>query len=225
MEVVRRGSPEPGGCFNTIVRRCVVRRFRTSLPETRIRVRFVFDFTDEFFAVPQFPLRLFTLIALCAVANTGLANFVTSSRLVYGMSRQGLQLRWLGRVHSKLRTPNTAVFARFCVALGLAVSGSLRQLAGATSCLILAVFFTTNVALIVIRRRDANQSTSSLVQHSLPYVAAASCVGLLSCAPLAALATAGGLMLAGLLGAWWQPDATFGDADEARSIPHELEEP
>ncbi|GAH39992.1 unnamed protein product, partial [marine sediment metagenome] len=40
-------------------------------------------------AAPFIPPILFTAITLFAVANTGLVNFVTASRLLYGMGRQG----------------------------------------------------------------------------------------------------------------------------------------
>ncbi|MBW2629323.1 MAG: amino acid permease, partial [Deltaproteobacteria bacterium] len=52
------------------------------------------------------PDRLFSLIALFAVANTGLLNFIMGSRLIYGMSRQGLLPSAFGHVHPKRRTPH-----------------------------------------------------------------------------------------------------------------------
>lgn len=150
-------------------------------------------------ALPAFPLRVFTVIALFAVANTGLANFVTSTRLVYGMSQQRLVPEWLGRVNERMRTPYAAVAACFCVALGLAMSGSLKQLAGATSCLILTIFLMSNLSLIVIRRRES--IAMPMTKQAIPYLGATSCAGLLIFVQPAAAATAGGLMLVGLVAA------------------------
>jgi len=54
---------------------------------------------------------LFTLIALFAVANTGLLNFIMGSRLIYGMSRQGLLA--LEQIEPVRRKVNTTLFADF----------------------------------------------------------------------------------------------------------------
>jgi amino acid transporter len=51
-----------------------------------------------------FPPWLFALIALLAVANTALINMMMASRLVYGMSREGIVPPVLGRVHARRRT-------------------------------------------------------------------------------------------------------------------------
>lgn len=148
---------------------------------------------------PGFPLGIFSLIALFAVANTGLANFVTSSRLVFGMSRQNLLPGWLARVNPKTHTPDAAIAACFVVGLVLALSGSLGQLAGATSFLILVIFALMNLSLILIRRRDKTAPTFR-TPAVVPYIALICCLGLLcfvsTDAALAALAiVAAGLLL------------------------------
>ena len=52
-------------------------------------------------AAPSIPPIVFTAITLFAVANTALVNYVTASRLIYGMARQGLLPRTLGSVHCR----------------------------------------------------------------------------------------------------------------------------
>jgi basic amino acid/polyamine antiporter, APA family len=47
-------------------------------------------------AAPWFPTSVYSIIAMFAVANTALLNFVIGSRLLYGMSRQGLLPKILG---------------------------------------------------------------------------------------------------------------------------------
>ena len=137
------------------------------------------------------PDRLFTLIALFAVANTGLLNFIMASRLIYGMSRQGLLPPALGTVHPKRRTPHLAVLTVLAVALALALSGTLTYLAGTTSLLLLLVFFTVNVSLIVIKRRKRSTSRTFCAPRWVPLVGALSCLGLMPFVPLSSLLTAG----------------------------------
>jgi len=99
-----------------------------------------------------FPTPAFTVIAVFAVANTALLNYVMASRLVYGMARERLLPRWLGSVQAGWRTPMNAILVIYVVATLLAVSGGVASLAAATSFLLLAVFFTMNVALVRLRR-------------------------------------------------------------------------
>jgi amino acid transporter len=137
------------------------------------------------------PDRLFTLIALFAVANTGLLNFIMASRLIYGMSRQGLLPTALGQVHPKRRTPHLAVLTVLAVALALALSGTLSFLAGTTSLLLLLVFFTVNVSLIVIKRRERSTSRTFCAPRWVPLAGALSCLGLMPFVPRSSLLTAG----------------------------------
>jgi amino acid transporter len=148
------------------------------------------------------PDRLFTLIALFAVANTGLLNFIMASRLIYGMSRQGLLPAALGTVHPRRRTPHLAVLTVLAVALALALPGTLTYLAGTTSLLLLLVFFMVNISLIVIKRRKRRASRTFCAPRWVPLVGALSCLGLMPFVPRSSLLTAaiivalgGGLVL------------------------------
>ncbi len=147
---------------------------------------------------PAFPLELFSVIALFAVANTGLANFVTSSRLVFGMSQQKLLPGWLGRINPKTHTPDLAVATCFLIGLGLALSGSLGQLAGATSFLILLIFALMNLSLILIRRGGANESGFQAPSVT-PYVALLCCLALLCFVSMDAMLTATAVAAVGLV--------------------------
>jgi APA family basic amino acid/polyamine antiporter len=104
-------------------------------------------------AAPWFPVGAFTAISLFAVANTALLNYIMGSRLVYGMSRQGLLPAALGRVHARRRTPHVAILTLMVIVLLLALPGSIKQLADATSLLLLSVFVIVNTSLIVLKRR------------------------------------------------------------------------
>jgi len=136
------------------------------------------------------PGGLFSLIALFAVANTGLLNFIMGSRLVYGMSRQGLLPEPLGRVHAARRTPHWAILAVLGAALVLALSGTLSYLAGTTSLLLLMVFFTVHVSLIVIKRRTDSSIRTFCAPTVVPFLGALSCIALMPFVPRDSLLTA-----------------------------------
>lgn len=134
--------------------------------------------------------QLFSLIALFAVANTGLLNFIMGSRLIYGMSRQGLLPPILGRVHSTRRTPEVAIVAVLIVAMTLALSGTLRYLAGTTSLLLLLVFLSVHASLIAIRRGTNTPIRTFCAPRWTPMLGALSCIGLIPFVPPDSLLTA-----------------------------------
>ncbi|MFI7585639.1 APC family permease [Spongisporangium articulatum] len=102
---------------------------------------------------PDFPLGLFAVIAMFAVANTALINMLMASRLLYGMARERVLPAVLGRVHPGRRTPWVAIGVTTLLALGLVTFvGELSELGGTTSLLLLLVFTVVNVAVLVLRR-------------------------------------------------------------------------
>ena len=50
---------------------------------------------------PGFPLGVFGVITMFAVANTALINMLMASRLVYGLGREGVLPPLLGQVHAR----------------------------------------------------------------------------------------------------------------------------
>lgn len=104
-------------------------------------------------AAPWFPSGVFSFIAMFAITNTALLNYIMGSRLIYGLARQGLVPRLLGTVHPVRRTPHLAIFTLMIVVGILALSGDIRRLASATSALLLGVFILVNASLIVLKRR------------------------------------------------------------------------
>ncbi|HSN81192.1 MAG TPA: amino acid permease [Polyangiales bacterium] len=145
------------------------------------------------------PDHVFTLIALFAVANTGLLNFIMGSRLIYGMAREDLLPRALGAVHPTRRTPHLAILTVLAVALALALSGNLSYLAGTTSLLLLVVFFTLHVSLIAIKRRDEGRLRTFCAPRAIPMLGALSCIALMPFVPRGSLLTAGIIMGLGSL--------------------------
>ncbi|MBM3475523.1 MAG: amino acid permease [Armatimonadetes bacterium] len=104
-------------------------------------------------AAPAFPPVIFSGIALFAITNTALLNYIMGSRLAYGMARQGLLPRFLGVVDAARRTPHLAILALMVIVCALAFVGDIKSLAKATSVLLMSVFIVINGALIVLKRR------------------------------------------------------------------------
>ncbi|WP_185984057.1 APC family permease [Aureimonas mangrovi] len=102
---------------------------------------------------PNFPLGVFGVITMFAVANSALINMLMASRLVYGMSREGVLPRVLGRVHAARRTPWIAIVFTSLLAFGLiSFVGAVPALGGTTALLLLGVFTVVNVAVLVLRK-------------------------------------------------------------------------
>ncbi|WP_236831793.1 APC family permease [Blastococcus sp. KM273128] len=124
------------------------------------------------------PDRLFSLVALVAVANGALLTMIMASRLVFGMAEQGLLPRPLGRVLPGRRTPWVAIVLTTAVAMGLTTVGDLGDLANAVVLLLLLVFLSTNTAVLVLRR-DRIQEEHFRAPTVLPVLAIGSCLLLL----------------------------------------------
>ncbi|MBW4422381.1 MAG: amino acid permease [Myxacorys californica WJT36-NPBG1] len=107
---------------------------------------------------PNFPQVIFTVIALFAVMNTALLNFVTASRLMFGMSRDGLIPAWLGKLHPRRATPYRTLLVILPIVIVLALSGTLQFLAGTTATLILLMFCLVNLSLLILKRREPRNS-------------------------------------------------------------------
>jgi basic amino acid/polyamine antiporter, APA family len=102
---------------------------------------------------PGFPLWVFGIITMFAVANSALINMLMASRLLYGMSRERVLPAAFGRVHPVRRTPWVAILFTTLLALGLiAFVGGVGQLGSTTALLLLSVFTVVNVAVLILRR-------------------------------------------------------------------------
>ncbi|HVQ10456.1 MAG TPA: APC family permease [Methyloceanibacter sp.] len=154
-------------------------------------------------AAPLIPPIVFTGITLFAVANTALVNYVTASRLIYGMAHQGLLPLRFGEVHAERRTPHIAILALFLVGLPLALFGTIAELAAATVLLLLLVFAVVNAALFVLKRRPGEQHGYFEIPLAVPAVGALVCLALVvvrvGTGDWKAPAIAGGLLAASAL--------------------------
>ncbi len=118
------------------------------------------------------PERVFSAIALLAVANGALINMVMASRLVYGMGRQGIVPAVFGRVLAGRRTPLVAILFTTAIGAALIATGDLGELADTTVFLLLVVFVIVNVSVLVLRR-DAVEADHFRTPTVLPILGAA----------------------------------------------------
>jgi basic amino acid/polyamine antiporter, APA family len=123
--------------------------------------------------------QVFSAIALFALANGALINLIMASRLVYGMSREGILPRLFGRVHRTRRTPYAAIVFTSLIAAGLVASGDLSDLADTTVLLLLLVFAMVNVSVLVLRR-DRVESDHFRAPTILPVIGAVVSLALLT---------------------------------------------
>jgi APA family basic amino acid/polyamine antiporter len=130
-------------------------------------------------AAPAIPPIVFTFITLFAVANTALVNYVTASRLIYGMARQGLLHARLGDIHPERRTPHIAVATLFVIVAPLALWGSIGDLAAATVLLLLAVFTVMNSALFLLKGRKGEKRGYFEVPRLVPALGVFVCLALI----------------------------------------------
>ena len=134
-------------------------------------------------AAPDFPISaLIPFISMFAVANSALINMMMASRLLYGMSKQGVLPPFLSKVLPGRRTPWAAILFTTAIALGLTTFVSLDSknpvallLGSTTSLLLLAVFAVVNVAVLVLRR-DPVSHKHFRTPTFLPVIGALACV-------------------------------------------------
>ena len=154
-------------------------------------------------AAPLIPPIVFTGITLFAVANTALVNYVTASRLIYGMAHQGLLPLRFGDVHEERRTPHIAILALFLITVPLALIGTIAELAAATVLLLLLVFGVVNAALFVLKRRPGEPPGYFEIPVAIPALGALVCLALVvvrvTTGHWAAPAIAGVLLLGAVL--------------------------
>jgi APA family basic amino acid/polyamine antiporter len=155
--------------------------------------------------VDQGPLavstKLFAAIALFALTNGALINLIMASRLVYGMSNEGIVPKALGRVHPDRRTPWVAIVFTASLAAILVVIGDLDTLADTTVLLLLFVFVCVNTAVLVLRREPVDHDHFR-APTAVPVLGALACAALIvhkAFDDLTVFAYAGGLIALGIV--------------------------
>ena len=146
------------------------------------------------------PLWLFSVIALIAVTNTALLTGIFSSRLTYGMAADGLLPSVFAKVLPGRRTPWVAIIATTALSVVLALTGDLAALADTVVLLLLVSFLSTNIAVIVLRRRpEEGERDHVRVPLVVPVLGALSCLALMTQQDPPVYLRAGLLLLLGVV--------------------------
>ncbi len=114
---------------------------RAALTSTDAPVATLFELTSGMSGKPV------SAVASIAMINGILVQIVMASRVIYGMTKEGLAPRFLGKLHPKRRTPGRAIGVVGALIVVLALGLPLVNLAQATSLVVLAVFTLVNLAL------------------------------------------------------------------------------
>ena len=120
-----------------------------------------------------------SIISIFAVVNGALIQIIMSSRILYGMSRQGWLPALFGRVWSKTQTPVASTIAAAATVLVLALWLPLVTLAKSTSFLVLIVFTLMNLSLLRIKLRDPHPEGIRVVPRWVPAGGIIASLGLL----------------------------------------------
>ena len=123
--------------------------------------------------------RVYLGITIFAIGNTALLNYLMGSRLLYGMSRQGLVPASLGKLHATRKTPHLAIIVLFGIVSALILSGGVKPLAEATVLLLLMVFTLVNISLVILKRRPSEPRGGFDVPLLVPVLGAFVCVVLI----------------------------------------------
>lgn len=128
---------------------------------------------------PNLPIgEIFPFISIFAVANTVLINMMMASRLLYGMSRQGVLPGFLRYVLPGRQTPWAGIVFSTALAVGLILTvrfvlneETIGALGSTTALLLLAVFGLVNIAVLVLRK-DTVRTKHYRTPTVLPYIGA-----------------------------------------------------
>lgn len=125
---------------------------------------------------------LLAVIALFATTNTALINLISTSRVLYGVSKSEYQVfpTIFSRVHSTRDTPYIAIALIGMAALPFTVIGDLGDVAELANLAMLTLFALVNVALLKLRVSDAEPKPAFRAPLNVGRISLTALVGLLS---------------------------------------------
>lgn len=97
---------------------------------------------------------LISIIGIFAVVNGALIQIIMSSRIFYGLSREGWLPELIGRVNTKTKTPINATVMTSLIIIIMALWLPIETLAKATSFLLFILFTMVNLSLWRIKLRE-----------------------------------------------------------------------
>ena len=99
-------------------------------------------------------------VALFATASTVLITLVAGARILYGMAKSNSLPQFLGKVHSKTKTPWIAVIGILITSVGFAFVGDIVIVANITVFAVVITFAVINLAVIVLRYTESELERS-----------------------------------------------------------------
>jgi APA family basic amino acid/polyamine antiporter len=97
--------------------------------------------------------QVILIVSLVTVISTINATLLVSSRILFGMARDGLMPGWITSINSG-GTPSAALFLSAGVSIALALSGSFQTILAITAILYVAVYLSGFISLFVLRVRE-----------------------------------------------------------------------
>ena len=128
---------------------------------------------------------LLTVGAAISILGSNSNTILTGPRYLFALAEDGYGPRALAYVHPRFHTPAVAIVVQSAIALPLALSGSFVHLAALSTIARLATYFGTAIAVPVLRRKLAGETSLRLPGGPLIPIAAS-----LVCIELAAGAAA-----------------------------------
>lgn len=120
-------------------------------------------------------------IALFSTANTALIGLVTTSRILYGVSKDKSLPQIFSRTLKKQRTPWVAALTSFFISLLLVPFGKVEVLAGIASFTTMIVFIAVNAALLRLRQSEPKKDRPFRVPLSIGWFAVLPTLGIVTC--------------------------------------------
>jgi APA family basic amino acid/polyamine antiporter len=96
-----------------------------------------------------------SVVALFATASTVLITLVAGARILYGMAKSNSLPQFLGKVHSKTKTPWIAVVGILITSIAFAFVGDIVIIANITVFAVVITFAVINLAVIVLRYTES----------------------------------------------------------------------
>ena len=122
-----------------------------------------------------------SVIALLTTLNTVLVLLIVSSRIIYGMGREGALPRVLGRLNKRTSTPIVASIIALFVALSFLPLGKIDVVAKITSFGSLLTFTLVNLSLLHLRRVAPHATRPFKAPLSVGWVSITALLGMISC--------------------------------------------
>jgi APA family basic amino acid/polyamine antiporter len=120
-------------------------------------------------------------IALFSTANTVLIGLITTSRILYGIAKDGSLPNVLTKTLTKQKTPWVAALVIFFIVALLLPLGKIKTLASIAAFFIMIAFVSVNIALIRLRYTHPNAQRPFRVPMNIGKIPLPTLIAILTC--------------------------------------------